>query len=201
MNPTEGHHDPASHQPHLWYKFISDNAMTMLSCHDLSGTYLYVTPSCRQLLGYAPEELIGRLAYELFHPEDLAITQGSHERIRREPGSTSRIIYRIRHNDGRYLSFETTSAVFSGLPGRDAPVIYASSQPVADGLHPAPEPAMDKAREAQLVTVCAWSKKILFEGEWLRLEEFLWRRFELRVSHGIAPDVFERLKNFDPPAV
>jgi len=195
MKSTPPPSSPATNNPDLWYKFISDNAMTMLSCHDLDGVYLYVTPSCRQLLGYEPDELIGRPAYELFHPEDVAIPQRSHEHIQGHVGTTTRIAYRIRHKAGHYLTFETTSGVFHGLPDGDVKVIYASSQPVAEP--PGSGQPEHGASAEQMVTVCAWSKKILFEGEWLRLEEFLWRRFDLRVSHGIAPDVFERLRNFD----
>jgi PAS domain S-box-containing protein len=47
----------------------------MISQHTPEGIYLYASPACRTLLGYAPEELIGHSAYEFFHPDDLAEIQ------------------------------------------------------------------------------------------------------------------------------
>lgn len=47
-----------------------------------------------------------------------------------------------------------------------------------------------KALEEQvagLVTVCAWSRTIEYEGEWVSFEEYLKRRFNLDTSHGISP--------------
>ncbi|HEY3900122.1 MAG TPA: CHASE3 domain-containing protein [Chthoniobacter sp.] len=38
-----------------------------------------------------------------------------------------------------------------------------------------------------LVTVCAWSKAIELDGEWISFEEYLHRRFKLQISHGISP--------------
>ena len=38
-----------------------------------------------------------------------------------------------------------------------------------------------------LVTVCAWSRTIEYQGEWISFEEYLKRRFNLDTSHGISP--------------
>ena len=44
-----------------------------------------------------------------------------------------------------------------------------------------------EARVAGLITMCAWSRTIQFEGEWVSFEEYLKRRFGLDTSHGISP--------------
>jgi CHASE3 domain sensor protein len=43
------------------------------------------------------------------------------------------------------------------------------------------------ARLRSYATVCAWSKTIQYEGEWITFEEYLARRFGLRITHGINP--------------
>lgn len=43
-----------------------------------------------------------------------------------------------------------------------------------------------------LVTVCAWSRTVEYEGEWLSFEEYLLRRFNLNTSHGISPAEAEK---------
>lgn len=59
-------------------------------------------------------------------------------------------------------------------------------------------------RYSGLVTVCAWSHTIEYEGQWISFEEYLKRRFNIDTSHGISPaeaqKVFENLKKNDHAA-
>ena len=48
-------------------------------------------------------------------------------------------------------------------------------------------------RLGRLVTVCAWSRMIQYNGEWLTLEEYLARRFSVSVTHGISPQQLDVL--------
>ena len=45
-----------------------------------------------------------------------------------------------------------------------------------------------------LVTLCAWSKTVRHEGEWMTFERYLDRRFGLMTSHGISPKAIEKLE-------
>jgi hypothetical protein len=38
-----------------------------------------------------------------------------------------------------------------------------------------------------LVTMCAWSRTIQYQGEWISFEDYLKRRFNVETSHGISP--------------
>jgi CHASE3 domain sensor protein len=49
------------------------------------------------------------------------------------------------------------------------------------------------ARMRSYATVCAWSKTIQYEGKWITFEEYLARRFGLRITHGINPTEAQRL--------
>lgn len=42
-------------------------------------------------------------------------------------------------------------------------------------------------RVSDLVRICAWSRTVEYEGEWLSFEEYLKRRFDIDTSHGISP--------------
>ena len=48
-------------------------------------------------------------------------------------------------------------------------------------------------RLQSFATVCAWSRTIQLNGEWVSFEEYLARRFSIRVSHGIAPAELDKL--------
>ena len=38
----------------------------------------------------------------------------------------------------------------------------------------------------QVVTICAWTGQVKYEGKWVRLDEYLQRRFGLSISHGLS---------------
>jgi len=42
-----------------------------------------------------------------------------------------------------------------------------------------------------IITICAWTQRVNYNGKWMRMEDFLWKRFRLRVSHGISEEAFE----------
>ena len=48
-------------------------------------------------------------------------------------------------------------------------------------------------RAEQLVTMCAWSKTIQYEGQWMSIEAYMERRFGLSITHGISPAELERM--------
>ena len=54
-----------------------------------------------------------------------------------------------------------------------------------------PERPKDLTR---FITVSAWSRKILVDGEWMSFEEFLSGKLGVLVSHGIDPDTARQLR-------
>lgn len=61
-----------------------------------------------------------------------------------------------------------------------------------------------RARVESLAKICAWSRTIEYEGEWLSFEDYLLRRFNIHTSHGISPaeaaKVMARFQAGDPHA-
>ena len=45
----------------------------------------------------------------------------------------------------------------------------------------------------QIVTVCAWTGRVQFEGEWISLEDYLQRRFGVSVSHGLSNEAAAKM--------
>jgi PAS domain S-box-containing protein len=90
------------------YRLLAENSADMISKHSSQGVYKYVSPACRSLLGYKPEELIGRSAYEFVHPDDLEVIRQAHSTILQRPDVYT-VGYRFRRKDGSYIRFETTS--------------------------------------------------------------------------------------------
>jgi len=55
----------------------------------------------------------------------------------------------------------------------------------------------------QIVTVCAWTGQVKFEGEWIRVEDYLKRRFNVSVSHGLSKEaaakMIQEIRQSNPP--
>ncbi|MEZ2276681.1 MAG: response regulator [Microcoleus sp.] len=90
------------------YRLMADNSTDMISRHNSKGVFVYVSPACNALLGYQPEELIGKFPKNYFHPEDVEKLSKAHAKLMALP-VTYTLSYRVRRKDGRYIWFETTS--------------------------------------------------------------------------------------------
>lgn len=82
----------------------------MISVHDTSpeGTYLYASPASKELLGWEPEELVGKPVNTLFHPDEIApnreILGDILDDVEKEkPVSRGGDSVRLRKKDGSYL--------------------------------------------------------------------------------------------------
>jgi CHASE3 domain sensor protein len=45
-----------------------------------------------------------------------------------------------------------------------------------------------------LVTLCAWTRSVEYEGEWISFEEYLRRKFDLSATHGISPEALSQIQ-------
>lgn len=45
-----------------------------------------------------------------------------------------------------------------------------------------------------LVTLCAWTRSVEYEGEWISFEEYLRRKFNVSATHGISPAALSEIQ-------
>ncbi len=112
------------------YRMLAEHATDIISTHGPDAAYRYVSPSCRTVLGFEPEEMLGKQPKEFVHPDDWANLvaasgpQGS-------PFLTSTLTYRCRHKDGHYVWLETLwKAIPDPLRAEHATNIVALSRDV-----------------------------------------------------------------------
>ena len=87
------------------FRLLAENASDLITSIDPDGMRTYVSPSCRTLLGYEPEELIGRLAVDILHPDDRdRIARHLQSVLEHGPASEEA---RFRHKDGGWVWMET----------------------------------------------------------------------------------------------
>ena len=108
------------------FRLLAEKTSDLVCLHEPDGRYIYISPSCRRLLGYEPEDLIGTDPYDLFHPQDLELIRtGAHEKALEGQGVVS-VIYRIRKKSGEYTWFETLTEPILAEGGRVARLQTAS---------------------------------------------------------------------------
>ena len=90
------------------YRLITENTTDLISRHTPDGRFLDASPASWTLLGYWPETLRGTLAQRLFHAHDLKLAlRQARDALQLDGYHT--MTYRIRHQAGHYLWFETAS--------------------------------------------------------------------------------------------
>ena len=70
----------------------------------------FVSPSSERMTGYRPEELIGRPALDLIHPEDAQQAMEAVARASLGPGTAVTTVTRLRHRDGSWLTAEVVGS-------------------------------------------------------------------------------------------
>jgi PAS domain S-box-containing protein len=92
------------------FRALIENATDIIVVLDQNGIFRYSSPSATRVLGYPPEEVIGRSATEFVHPEDVELVMRvlqqaiAHSRVSQMP-----IEYRVRHRNASWCVFEAVA--------------------------------------------------------------------------------------------
>ena len=90
------------------YRLIAEHATDMISRQNLKGDYLFVSPACKQILGYEPEELVDHNSFEFIHSHDWGLVKSTLNNLI-EKQDIITVIYRIRKKKGNYTWIESTA--------------------------------------------------------------------------------------------
>ncbi|WP_027681684.1 sensor domain-containing diguanylate cyclase [Rhizobium leguminosarum] len=88
------------------YRLLADHSTDMVFQLDGDLVRRYVSPSCRDILGYEPEELIGEKPMSMAHPEDAPSVKLAFQSMLEGRVDRHSIINRIRHRDGHWIWVE-----------------------------------------------------------------------------------------------
>ncbi|MGH0032907.1 MAG: ATP-binding protein [Myxococcota bacterium] len=110
------HGELALRESEARFRALAENAMELVAEFDRDGSYLYASPSYRDLLGRDPAKLIGRPGNLLVHPDD---RDGSRRKFRAAFGEAdgSNSLHRLRHADGSWRWFENAGRAYRAADG------------------------------------------------------------------------------------
>jgi two-component system, sporulation sensor kinase A len=99
------------------YELLAENAVDIITFSSPDGTFQFISPASRTLLGYMPEEMLGKQAICFFHPDDKeTISQ-------LQLADTDTFDCRVKHKEGHYVWIETTIRMIRDEHGETAKLI------------------------------------------------------------------------------
>ncbi len=140
------------------YRHLADNSTDMMATMALDSTILFVSPACRRILGYDPDELIGRKTLAITHPDDLKSVLAVFAGLREAGPGDATYAYRFRgrHKDGQWVWLEGQPRVEFDVSG--TPVSYqdvvreiSSRKAAEDALEASRAMALESERRYRLL--------------------------------------------------
>jgi PAS domain S-box-containing protein/diguanylate cyclase (GGDEF)-like protein len=94
--------------------------------HDRDGRFTFTSDSVRAILGYAPDEIVGKQAEQFVHPEDLAALDSAMHTLGPRQRTATNVQARWRHRNGSYRWLERNMLVL--LDEHEGVVGYRGSE-------------------------------------------------------------------------
>lgn len=101
---------------------IADNATDLVRVLGESAELLYVSPSCKNILGYTPEEMLAMPARALLPESERGPMVSLAARVNAGEGDSNPVVHRLLAKDGTYRWFETNYCLVRGEAGTGARV-------------------------------------------------------------------------------
>ncbi len=108
--------ETALHESEKYYRALIENAPDGIMVVNQEAKISFESPSVARLLGYKPGELLGKNAFELINPDDLAQIMEIFMNGLDLPGLVHRGEYRLLHSDGDWRYFEIVSHYLMNEP-------------------------------------------------------------------------------------
>ena len=100
------HIEEALKKSHERFRALIENSSDIIQVVDSGGIIRYISPSAQRILGYKPEELVGRPSIEVVHPDDLPEVAKGFEKAIKEPDVPVVTVCRCKHKDGTWRVIE-----------------------------------------------------------------------------------------------
>ena len=100
------------------YRLLMDNLQDLICLTDKEGVFQYVSPSYRDELGYAPEDLLGKSAFSWIHPDDLDRVAGEVQEYSASGADRFQQEYRIVTKDGKVRWVDDRTVVERNVAGQ-----------------------------------------------------------------------------------
>jgi len=127
----------------------------------------------------------------------------THPFVQAQPGvrfyAAAPLITGAGYRIGALSILDVTPRTFETTEGKALEAFARIAMDQIELRHAAPrfaaqQPAQLQTRHTGLVTVCAWTKSVRSEGQWISFDEYLSKHLGLSVTHGIHPSVSRKIQ-------
>lgn len=187
------------------FEHTFDHAANGMALIGVDGHFLRVNDSFLNLLGYTEEEILALDFQRLTHPDDRGAMLANLGELIRGEVESFQIEKRCRHKHGHYLSVVHVVTLAREIDHR--PRFFVDQIIDITQLREAEQRAVAEASakqrlyeelsrsnaevhqlQTQLLTICAWTKRIRAGERWQTIEDFLTTRLHFKVTHGISDE-------------
>lgn len=133
-----------------WFRALIEKSSDAMSLTDPKGNIVYVSPSFTNVLGYKPEEVIGKSGLSFIHPDDVqhAIAVTAH--IIHKSGQSAKVEIRCKHKNNSIRYIEVTSTNQLHNPNLNA--VVSNFHDVTERTEAADKIAKEKAEAVALLS-------------------------------------------------
>ncbi|XP_035220110.1 aryl hydrocarbon receptor nuclear translocator homolog isoform X2 [Stegodyphus dumicola] len=112
----------------------SNSSNEFISRHNMEGKFTFVDQRVQGVLGYQPQELLGKICFDFFHPEDQTHMKESFEQVLKLKGQVMSVMYRFRAKNREWIWLRTSSFAFLNPYTNDVEYIVCTNTS-AKSLH------------------------------------------------------------------
>ncbi len=105
------------------FRALIEHSADAVALFGADGTILYSSAPAQRITGYPPEELVGRNAFELVHPDDRKAVHALLTDLVHRPGASATAQYRLLRKDGTWCWIDGTVTNLLAEPTVNAVVV------------------------------------------------------------------------------
>lgn len=90
----------------------ANSQIEFMSRHNMDGKFTFVDQRVSNVLGYKPQDLLGRSCFDFFHPDDVAHMRENFDQVVNLRGQIISVMYRFRTEDNDWAQLKTQSYAF-----------------------------------------------------------------------------------------
>ncbi|ABZ95349.1 Sensor histidine kinase of a two component response regulator [Leptospira biflexa serovar Patoc strain 'Patoc 1 (Ames)'] len=114
-------------------QLLTSISRELVCLHETDGTYIYVSPNSDTVIGYQPEELLGKNPYDFFHPDDRRlIFERSHQPLLHGAENINPT-FRFLHKNGSYIWLQSDNRLTTH-PTTGKQYLHTSSRDISEKI-------------------------------------------------------------------
>jgi PAS domain S-box-containing protein len=90
------------------FRALIENSADGIGVVGKDGRLNYLSPASGRILGFSPDEMLGRNPFDFVHPDDRTQVRTAIRDVLRAPGRSLETEYRLRHADGSWRTIRTS---------------------------------------------------------------------------------------------